>query len=173
MGVYMRRMELAYNEMSFAQLVDTYNKIRKYYEAGFPENQDETDSERVNSLGLSEPALYLSQLNDRSSSEDLAEQSFFSRKQAEYFIANQATMLSHNELKGLPPDQLQQKITSILAGNPDMAEAHFLSYMNNLRLGEYCTALHNLYHYFDRKACAPNDGNPAKKKVGYCVLIFL
>ena len=41
---------------------------------------------------------------------------------------------------------------------------HFLSYMNCLRLKEYCTAVHNLYHYFDRKACPPNDGTQGKKK---------
>jgi len=28
---------------------------------------------------------------------------------------------------------------------------HFLSYLNSLRVREYCTALHNLFHYFDRK----------------------
>ncbi|XP_005090954.2 anaphase-promoting complex subunit 5 [Aplysia californica] len=170
MGLYIRRMELAYNEMSFTQLVDTYKKIQRYYEAGFPEKLEETDSDesvtkRANRhLGLSEQALNISQLNERSILETLSGQSFFSRKQAEYFIANQALMLSHNELKGLPPDQLQQKISSILSANPDMAEGHFLSYMNSLRLREYCTALHNLYHYFDRKACTPNDGNPNKKK---------
>ncbi|KAK3604055.1 hypothetical protein CHS0354_028688 [Potamilus streckersoni] len=27
---------------------------------------------------------------------------------------------------------------------------HFLSYLNSLRVKEYCTAVHNLYHYFDR-----------------------
>ena len=27
---------------------------------------------------------------------------------------------------------------------------HFLSYLNSLRVREYCTAFHNLFHYFDR-----------------------
>lgn len=55
--------------------------------------------------------------------------SFFSKKQAEYFIANQAQMLSHNEGKALSPEQLQQKISSILAANPDMAEAVSVSFV--------------------------------------------
>lgn len=38
--------------------------------------------------------------------------------------------------------------------------------MNSLRLKEYCTALHNLYHYFDRKACTPSDAGNSNKKKG-------
>ncbi|CAG5119775.1 unnamed protein product [Candidula unifasciata] len=157
MGIYIRRMELAYNEMSFSQIVDMFNKIRLYYRAGFPERREHSGHSswrKPHTLGISEAALSMSQLEDNSAVESLSKQSLFSRKQAEYFIAHQA----------LPPDQLQQKICDILAANPDLAEAYFLSYMNNLRLKEYCTALHNLYHYFDRKACAHSDGSNSNKK---------
>ncbi|GFR59369.1 anaphase-promoting complex subunit 5-like [Elysia marginata] len=88
----------------------------------------------------------------------------FSKKQAEYFMAHQAVMLGHNQAEALPPDQLQQSIKEILTANPDLAEAHFLSYMNSLRVKEYCTALHNLCHFFDRKACPPGDSSPSKSK---------
>ncbi|XP_059168333.1 anaphase-promoting complex subunit 5-like [Physella acuta] len=167
MGLYIRRMELAYNEMSFSQVVDMHNKVRRYYEAGFPECKEEIDrfSSRKSSIhGISDTALSMSLLEDSPSMDSINGQSFFSKKQAEYFIANQAQMLSHNEGKALSPEQLQQKISNILAANPDMAEAHFLSYINSLRVKEYCTAVHSLYHYFDRKACAVHDGNVSKKK---------
>ena len=28
---------------------------------------------------------------------------------------------------------------------------HYLSYMNSLRVSEYCSAVESLYHYFDRR----------------------
>ncbi|CAL1536811.1 unnamed protein product [Lymnaea stagnalis] len=167
MGLYIRRMELAYNEMSFSQVVDMYNKVRRYYELGFPESKEEVDKHcwrKSGTFGVSDSALSMSLLEDQSVLEPPSSQNFFSKKQAEYFIANQALLLSHDEGKALPPDQLQQRISSILSANPDLAEAHFLSYINSLRVKEYCTALHNLYHYFDRKACAPTETNPPKKK---------
>ncbi|KAH9502781.1 Anaphase-promoting complex subunit 5 [Bulinus truncatus] len=87
-----------------------------------------------------------------------------SKKQAEYFIANQALMLSHHEGKALAPNELQQRLSCILSDNPDLAEAHFLSYINSLRVKEYCTAIHSLYHYFDRKASMPVDTSQNKKR---------
>ena len=45
---------------------------------------------------------------------------------------------------------------------------HFLSYLNNLRVKEYCTTLHNLHHYFDRNMHVTNmfagDGADGVKK---------
>ena len=34
---------------------------------------------------------------------------------------------------------------------------HFLSYLNSLRVREYCTAFHNLFHYFDRNITLTSD----------------
>ncbi|BFZ20186.1 hypothetical protein BsWGS_23225 [Bradybaena similaris] len=169
MGIYIRRMELAYNEMSFSQVVDMFNKVRLYYQAGFPERREfsgHSSWRKPHTLGIPESALSMSQLEDQSAVDSLSKQSSFSRKQAEYFIAHQALMLGHHEGRALAPDQLQQKICDILGANPDLAEAYFLSYMNSLRLKEYCTALHNLYHYFDRKAGTPSDAGNSNKKKG-------
>ncbi|KAH9502776.1 Anaphase-promoting complex subunit 5 [Bulinus truncatus] len=165
MGIYIRRMELAYNEMSFSQVVDIYNRVKRYYEAGFPESKEEVErsSWRKSSLvGISESALSMSLLEERPVSEPSSGN--FSKKQAEYFIANQALMLSHHEGKALAPNELQQRLSCILSDNPDLAEAHFLSYINSLRVKEYCTAIHSLYHYFDRKASMPVDTSQNKKR---------
>lgn len=37
---------------------------------------------------------------------------------------------------------------------------HFLSYLNCLRVKEYCTAVHNSFHYFDRKTGVSVDPDP-------------
>ncbi|GFN82740.1 anaphase-promoting complex subunit 5-like [Plakobranchus ocellatus] len=169
MGLYIRRMLLAYHEMSFSQVVDMYEKVKDYYEAGFPETKEyNTRVRRESSLCFRDTGpltlLHLESRPDPEEDECLDIWNVFSKKQAEYFMAHQALMLGHNQWEALPPDQLQQKVRDILSANPDVAEAHFLSYMNSLRVKEYCTALHNLYHFFDRKTNTPSDGSPTKKK---------
>lgn len=170
MGLYVRRMLLAYHEMSFCQVVNMFHKIKDYYEAGFPESKKHNDQVmKEPSLCFQEPGaltmLHLEPKTDTVGDASMNKLNVFSKKQAEYFMAHQALMLGHNQSEALPPDQLQQRIKDILRANPDLAEAHFLSYMNSLRVKEYCTALHNLCHFFDRKACPPAESSPPKKKV--------
>ncbi|KAK3769011.1 hypothetical protein RRG08_015751, partial [Elysia crispata] len=169
MGLYVRRMLLAYHEMSFSQVVDMFHKIKDYYEAGFPETKEYNDQViRESSLCFRESGpltmFHLEPKPQVVSEAPMSNLNVFSKKQAEYFMAHQAVMLGHNQAEALPPDQLQRRVKDILAANPDLAEAHFLSYMNSLRVKEYCTALHNLCHFFDRKACPPGDSSPPKKK---------
>lgn len=74
----------------------------------------------------------------------------WSRKQAELFISQQAMYLLNNPQQALPPPLLQERLKQILKHNPEHAEAYYLSYLNCLRVNEFCGALENLYHYFDR-----------------------
>ena len=46
-----------------------------------------------------------------------------SSQQAEYFLAQQAACIQCNESAALDPPELQAKITALLAGSPDIAEA--------------------------------------------------
>uniref|UniRef100_A0A8D8YVF5 Anaphase-promoting complex subunit 5 n=2 Tax=Cacopsylla melanoneura TaxID=428564 RepID=A0A8D8YVF5_9HEMI len=74
----------------------------------------------------------------------------WSRKQAELFISQQAMYLLNNPQQALAPPVLQERLQQILKHNPEHAEAYYLSYLNCLRVNEFCGALENLYHYFDR-----------------------
>lgn len=47
----------------------------------------------------------------------------YSQRQAEYFIAQQAGLLQHNQNEALSAKQLQQKTSELLSSNPDLAEA--------------------------------------------------
>ena len=68
-----------------------------------------------------------------------------SRKQADLFIAQQVSLLQTNEADALSPKDLQFEITRILKSNPGLPEAHFLAYLNCLRVKEVAGAVHNLY----------------------------
>lgn len=47
----------------------------------------------------------------------------WSRRQAELFIATQAALIQSDEQSAYTPIELNQKITSLLKSNPDLAEA--------------------------------------------------
>ena len=66
-------------------------------------------------------------------------------------------LLQTNERRALPPAQLQEVTARLLSDNPDLAEAHFLSFLNCMRVGELCGAIHSLYHSFDRMGAAGDE----------------
>ena len=69
-------------------------------------------------------------------------------KQAELYIANQVELLQTAEVHAHRPEQIENVVKAILKHNPDLAQAHFLSYLNCLRVNEYCDALSNLHKCF-------------------------
>ena len=74
-----------------------------------------------------------------------SESKVLTRKQADLFIARQASLLQHFESKALSPIELQHELKIILKSNPGLSEAYFLSYLNCLRLNEFAGAVDSLY----------------------------
>jgi hypothetical protein len=74
----------------------------------------------------------------------------FSRKIAEYFVAQQSRLLENNEHDALNPVELQQKIDELIAYDSSFSDAYYLKYLNYLRLRDYTLALKSLHDYFDR-----------------------
>lgn len=75
----------------------------------------------------------------------------FSRKLAEYFVAQQAFLLENNEHEALSPLELEQKIDELIRNDSTFVDAYYLRYLNNLRLNDYPAALKALHDYFDRR----------------------
>ncbi|ERL87747.1 hypothetical protein D910_05136 [Dendroctonus ponderosae] len=75
----------------------------------------------------------------------------WSRRQAELFLCTQAALYENDESRALNPQELQAKITSMLKSNPDLAEAHFMSFLNYLKVNDICGAMKTLFHCFDRR----------------------
>ncbi|CAL4060929.1 unnamed protein product, partial [Meganyctiphanes norvegica] len=72
-----------------------------------------------------------------------------SRQQAELFLSQQTTLLQFNEAAAISPAELQEKIRQMVQQNPDLAEAHYLSYLNCLRVKEFSGAVHSLLRTYD------------------------
>ncbi|KAK3088849.1 hypothetical protein FSP39_024561 [Pinctada imbricata] len=175
LGLFLRRMILAFDKLSFTQVTMLHSHYKLYYEEVHapppPPLMEESGTfggsliDSINSQSggdrLTRSGLVKNIENELKSGE--GESAFYSYKQAEYFISKQGFLLQHNENEAMSPGDLQQKITKMLQANPDLAEAHFLSYLNNLRIKEYCTAIYNLYHYFDRSTTLSTDTNAVNK----------
>ncbi|CAK8673850.1 unnamed protein product [Clavelina lepadiformis] len=82
--------------------------------------------------------------------DDFEASEYFTRQQAEYFFSQQAALLEIKQSDALPPEALQTKIRQVLRNNPELAQAHYVSYLNNLRVKEFCGAMDSLYMYFVR-----------------------
>jgi len=74
----------------------------------------------------------------------------FSRKIAEYFVAQQANLIENNDHDALNPIELHYKIEELLAYDSNFADAYYLKYLNFMRLRDYPSALKALHDYFDR-----------------------
>ncbi|CAG02518.1 unnamed protein product, partial [Tetraodon nigroviridis] len=172
-GLFMRHMLLAYNKLSFSQVYKLYQSLLQYYYNPFPKPADgpaglpalaaddsdmdltstedtvgdRTDKEELDS-SLDESELQ----SDSPSSGPL------SQKQAEYFLARQAYLLKNDENKALKPAELQKELNNMLKFNPDFAEAHYLNYLNSLRVQDIFLSAHSLLHYFDRLILSGNEG---------------
>ncbi|XP_043925702.1 anaphase-promoting complex subunit 5 [Protopterus annectens] len=92
-----------------------------------------------------------------SRSEDTFCRGPLSQKQAEYFLTQQAYLLKNDENRALSPSALQKDLNNLLKFNPDFAEAHYLSYLNSLRVQDVFSSTHSLLHFFDRLILTGSD----------------
>ena len=78
------------------------------------------------------------------------------RTQAELYIADQVELLQTSEANAHSPEQIDLLINAILRDNPDLSQAYFLSYLNCLRMKDYCEAINNLRKCFNGASVISN-----------------
>ncbi|XP_074868912.1 anaphase-promoting complex subunit 5 isoform X1 [Carettochelys insculpta] len=150
-GLFLRHMILAYNKLSFSQVYKLYTALQQYYQNDEKKTGiDEADMELTNTEEF-EGKMEKEELDvPLSREEEISCNGPLSQKQAEYFLSQQASLLKNDETKALSPAILQKELNNLLKFNPDFAEAHYLSYLNNLRVQDVFSSTHSLLHYFDR-----------------------
>uniref|UniRef100_A0A8C1PAW4 Anaphase-promoting complex subunit 5 n=1 Tax=Cyprinus carpio TaxID=7962 RepID=A0A8C1PAW4_CYPCA len=146
LGLFMRQMLLAYNKLSFSQVYKLYKSLQQYCHRVQPE---------LSALPTEDMELTS---NEDPSAESDESQGPLSQKQAEYFLARQAYLLKNDENKAMSPAKLQDELNNILKFNPDFAEAHYLSYLNSIRVQDIYISTHSLLHYFDRLILSGGEG---------------
>ncbi|XP_025055081.1 anaphase-promoting complex subunit 5 isoform X1 [Alligator sinensis] len=149
-GLFLRHMILAYNKLSFSQVYKLYTALQQYFQNDEKKTGiDETDMELTNTDEL-EGKMEKEELDIPLREEEISCGGPLSQKQAEYFLSQQASLLKNDETKALTPAALQKELNNLLKFNPDFAEAHYLSYLNSLRVQDVFSSTHSLLHYFDR-----------------------
>lgn len=164
LGIFISRIMLYLDRLTFVQLSSLYKSFCLYYQKGRPGLICRTLSkEKLNSMEQSqqtptspeenkpEQCLRLATVIDKDN--NFGEHQW-SLKQAELYIAQQANLLQLNEQKALPPNILQKIIKQIVNDLPEYPDVHFLSFLNCLRVKEFCGAQDSLYNCFDRSIFA-------------------
>uniref|UniRef100_A0A671XED0 Anaphase-promoting complex subunit 5 n=1 Tax=Sparus aurata TaxID=8175 RepID=A0A671XED0_SPAAU len=170
-GLFMRHMLLAYNKLSFSQVYKLYKSLQHYYhshyakpadgQAGLPAlAADDSDMDLTSTEDTVGDRMDKEELDGPLHESELREQLIgpLSQKQAEYFLARQAYLLKNDENKALKPAALQEELNNMLKFNPDFAEAHYLNYLNSMRVQDIFLSAHSLLHYFDRLILSGNEG---------------
>ncbi|XP_016058542.1 PREDICTED: anaphase-promoting complex subunit 5 isoform X2 [Miniopterus natalensis] len=147
-GLFLRHMILAYSKLSFSQVFKLYTALQQYFQNGEKKAAEDTDMELTREEG--ERKMEKEELDLSVREEEVSCSGPLSQKQAEFFLSQQASLLKNDETKALPPASLQKELNNLLKFNPDFAEAHYLSYLNNLRVQDVFSSTHSLLHYFDR-----------------------
>nr|XP_031826496.1 anaphase-promoting complex subunit 5 [Nomia melanderi] len=144
LGLYIRRVIIFFEKLPFDQVVSLYEALKKYLDkkANTSESSDISTGSKAEDLYMKEP------------------RTTWGGRQAELLVAQQAHALQTDEHKAMPPAQLQALVRELLNCSPYYAEAHYLSYLNCLRVNEYCGAIDSLYHCFDRLASLENRSAP-------------
>ncbi|KAM6423409.1 anaphase-promoting complex subunit 5 isoform 3-T3 [Liasis olivaceus] len=163
-GLFLRHMILAYNKLSFSQVYKLYTALQQYFQNDEKKSRgDESEMELTRCGELDEEMekeeldgplglLFISMksVGRPNLEEEISCNGPLSQKQAEYFLSQQASLLKNDETKALSPASLQKELNNLLKFNPDFAEAHYLSYLNSLRVQDVFSSTHSLLHYFDR-----------------------
>ncbi|XP_022789154.1 anaphase-promoting complex subunit 5-like [Stylophora pistillata] len=154
--LFTRRMTLSFNKMTFGQVSHFVDQLKVY--KGMETFKHATDKEELDaSLDVSMQSTETLDEEEEviSMSRSALRNPFLhgpvTNRQAEFFLANQVSLIQTTEQEALSPPELQLRIADILTASPDIAEIHYTTFLNCLRAKEFKGALDSLYHYFDRQ----------------------
>lgn len=150
-GLFTRRMTLSFNKMTFGQASHFVDQMKVYMGTEtFKHNADEEALDT--SLDVS---MQSTENEDEGKVINMSRNPVphgpVTNRQAEFFLANQVSLIQTTEQEALPPPELQLRIADILTASPDIAETHYATFLNCLRAKEFKGALDSLYHYFDQQ----------------------
>uniref|UniRef100_A0AAR2M5J7 Anaphase-promoting complex subunit 5 n=1 Tax=Pygocentrus nattereri TaxID=42514 RepID=A0AAR2M5J7_PYGNA len=154
-GLFMRQMLLAYNKLSFSQVYKLFRSLQQYSHRG---GRPQCDLSALTTEDMELTSNEDTSVDPMEKDDSGETRGPLSQKQAEYFLARQAYLLKNDENKAMKPAKLQDELNNILKFNPDFAEAHYLSYLNSMRVQDVYISTHSLLHYFDRLILSGGEG---------------
>lgn len=149
-GFYCRRLVVTFEKLSFPEITTFLVAFLNYSKDLI--NEDSLKIENTTLLQTQKQILF-------TKDEDL-----WTRRQSELFIATQYALLLYDEQNAMEPKKLHEFLECMLKANPDLAEAHFLNYLNYMRFKEYCGAIESIYNSFDKSAANEKNGPDEKPR---------
>ncbi|BFF99269.1 anaphase-promoting complex subunit 5 [Drosophila madeirensis] len=164
-GVYVRRVGVVLERLSFSDMMDMYRNICSFYERGVRAMASGPGPRKAVAGGVlhREETPPPAAVQDKSSADDKKSDdavalcpdgrnllSKWAPKQAKYFINKQSELLETNERHSLSPMELQRKVQEMIQDLPLTTTPYFLGYMNQLRVRDYYTSLSALHRALDR-----------------------
>ncbi|XP_058067032.1 anaphase-promoting complex subunit 5 [Anopheles bellator] len=149
-SLYLRRVFVMLEKMNFQEMIALYRTTLAYYEKGV----------RVlrllgeQSLSDCDSFMKANQYTPIDPPDHGTLASKWSIKQSELFIAQQKSLLEENEVRALPPRELQERVNEIIHDRPLYSRVYFLSYLNAVRVRDFFNALQSLHNFFDRTSGA-------------------
>ena len=160
LGLLLRQVFLSFDKLTFSEVSSIKQQLDYYFRSGRSALKNLIDHEvdggesfemslesEESKVEYKMPSLLPQEFTSRPNDEDEEDGPTcgVSKKQADLFLAQQANLLQTNENAALSPQSLQSEIIRILKSCPDLPEAHFLSYLNCLRVKEVAGAVQSLY----------------------------
>nr|AAM51081.1 SD16707p [Drosophila melanogaster] len=163
-GVYVRRVGVVLERLSFPEMMDMYKNVCSYYERGVRAaasgsrmavaggilHREETPPPNPITEKPEDPKPKKKVEAVARIAQERNPLSKWAPKQAKFFINKQSELLENNERKALPPLELQKKVQEIIHDLPLTTTPYFLGYMNQLRVRDYYNALSALHRALDR-----------------------
>ncbi|KFB50782.1 AGAP005578-PA-like protein [Anopheles sinensis] len=148
-GLHLRKVFVTMDKMNFQEVMELYQATIAYYDKGM----EAMEAEKHEASEI-EASLQHSQYKPIEPCDHGTFAAKWSVKQSELFVAQQTALLKENEVKALPPNELQERLDEIIHDRPQYSQAYFLQYLNNLRVRDVNNAIQALHRSFDRGTTA-------------------
>ena len=163
-GLFLRRIMLGFEKLSFSEVSSFAGIFQGYIHEGLPyfkkftfilEDYCSNDSygqdmnEALEVLNLNKELDTIEE--DMRSYEPVAiTNTKWTRKQSDLYVSKQVALLQNCENHADSPTKIENIVKTIIASDPDMSQVHYLSYLNSLRIHDFCQAVKSLYWSSDR-----------------------
>ena len=152
-GLFLRKIILGFEKLSFSEVSSFAGIFQNYVCEGLSHFRQfthllENENDHLEVLSLNKE---LDEIEEEiRSSENSNITTKWTRKQSDFYVSKQVALLQNCENHADDPAKIETIVKAIIATDPDMSQVHYLSYLNSLRIQDFCQAVKSLYWSSDR-----------------------
>ena len=136
-GLFLRRILLGFEKLSFMEVSNFAAIFKNYFSPEILRKNDiEMMEESQNSSEILNFMGEISKLNESIFEDFPAKNSKpqnWTQKQSDLYVSKQVSLLQSSEMNADEPKKIEEIVQKITQQNPDLAQVHYLAYLNGLR----------------------------------------